>query len=60
MPTSIFSDDHDYNRTLEGDWKVVLGTDVRGGRGDSEHTRADVQMLAIGWDSDFLHFQSIR
>jgi hypothetical protein len=49
-----FSDDRNFNAARGGDWKVILGTDVRGRCSDIQPTsRLDIQVLAARRDDDF-------
>jgi hypothetical protein len=49
-----FSDDRNFNVARGGDWKIILGTDVRGQHSDTQPTsRPGIQVLAAGKDNDF-------
>jgi hypothetical protein len=49
-----FSDDINFNAAHGGEWKVILGTDIRGRCCDTQPTsRPDIQVLAAGRDNDF-------
>ena len=49
----FYSDDQVKSTRTGGDWKVICSTDVRGRRGDFNAARPDIDMLAMGRDSDF-------
>jgi hypothetical protein len=47
----FFYNDSSWNSSRGGDWKVIIGTQVRERRVAEEDSRPDIAIMKVGWDS---------